>query len=349
MGIKSKPRILKTAFVIVLVLAAMGTGATRNRDSQLKSFYAVLTFFSDYLPAGFDEIVDVAPLDEGVRVRVIRISLANEFCGGQLVRASEAILKDASVRQVAGRVNICALSPAKVDAKLKTVQASGGDIADSTAITVVAQCGNQEQVFEFPYPAESDFKVVEKRYPQIAALWEMPSEIRDRVFGDSLFIERYSEAQEQEYRDLGTKLLPELVSGKFNAGFPDTCGDKPCSNYLGWLLTDYQQPAIDYDLSSVELVNADALHLAHYEAPRYPRIAKVANMSGEVQLKITVDPATGAVKDVQASSRWPMLSHPAEQAAKNWKFRPGENTAAVEAVVRFTLCRDRPDETPKQN
>jgi hypothetical protein len=85
----------------------LGTEVSRAQNTDpLESFYAVTNFFSDYLPGWYEEILEVTPQGNDVRVRVIRISAANPYCGGDLVRAADRVLPDTTMREVAGKVDL---------------------------------------------------------------------------------------------------------------------------------------------------------------------------------------------------------------------------------------------------
>jgi hypothetical protein len=137
--------------------------------------------------------------------------------------------------------------------------------------------------------------------------------------------------------------LPELVSGTFDAGFDGyTCANQKCdTNYLAWRLTGYAGAPANADPSFVDLVNAATLHLAHYDLPHYPPLAKQTRLFGEVRLKIFRDAHTGLVKDVQQVSGNALLGNVAIDAAKKWQFSSeAQADQPAEAVLKFSLCPD---------
>jgi TonB family protein len=328
-------------FLCALLMLVGGPSRARNND-QLQSFYVAIHYFSDYLPDCYEEILDVTPQGQDVRVRVVRFSSATEFCGGTLLRAVERVLPNTSVRKVAGGIDLCSYTEQDVATALEAAAPKVAEATwDSAALDIVAKCGTKERVFEFPYPAEADLKALHRDNPRVDALWDLTYEVRRRVLGKKFYFHNLPPAQEKESRARGTKLLPELVSGKYDAGFGDyTCGGRKCdTNYLAWRLKGYTEPPMTRDPSSVELVNASSLRLLKYEPPRYPPIAKAARLSGEVRLAIVPDPQTGLVKDVHLVSGNKLLGDAAIGAAKSWQFSPGtESDSPVEAVLEFSLC-----------
>jgi TonB family protein len=225
------------------ILLFARTAATQKASAP-QSFYIVTHVFSDDLPSGYEEILQVTHQEKDVCVRLIRISLANRNCGGQLVRAAERILPNTAVGQATGNVDLCSYTDREVESALKHAAPKGVQVIfDSATQDIVAKCGAKEIV-------------------------------------------------------------------------------------LGL-----------HDPSTVELVNADALHLAHHDLPAYPVLAKQTRQFGEVRLKIFADPQTGVVKDVQKLSGRPILVDIAIEAAKKWQFSPSaQNEQPVEATLKFTLC-----------
>jgi hypothetical protein len=249
--------------------------AARTRDTtSSQSFYIVTHVFSDDLPSGYEEILQVMPQATDVCVRVIRISAANPYCGGQLVRAAIRIFPNTTVEKVAGSIDLCSYTEPEVAAALKRAPPKRAPvIEDAASQDIVARCRAQERVFGFPYPEEVDLKALERNDPGVSSVWDLNYKIRSRAFGKHFSFQNLPADKEKEFEDLGTKLLPELVSGTFDAGFGGyTCAKQKCdTNYLAWLLTGYAGAPANGDPSSVELVNAAALQLAHYASLSYAR------------------------------------------------------------------------------
>jgi TonB family protein len=288
--------------------------------------------------------LEVTPQEKDLRVRVIRISAANPYCEGDLVRAADRVLPETTMRKIAGKIDICSYIDESVTAALKAAVPKGVEsIEDSATLSIVAKCGAQEKVFGFLYPEEVDQKVFHRENPRVTRLWDLTYRVRSHAFGKHFSLRDLPAAQEKEAEDLGTRLLPELVSGKFDSAFCDyTCAGKKCdTNYLAWLLRGYTGPPVSRDPSSVERVNASSLRLSKYDLPKYSPLAKQARIFGEVRLTLAPDTQTGRVKDVQLVSGNPMLGNPAVDAVRQWQFSPGTQLGQpVAAVLRFSLCPD---------
>src|SRR6185295_55536 len=104
---------------------------------------------------------------------------------------------------------------------------------------------------------------------------------------------------------LGDALVPELVSGKYQAAYVgESCGNPPdagcAANYLAWRLGGYSGAPTQRGPSPPELVESSLFRFKKYEPPVFPPIALKARVFGDVRLRITADPETGVIKQVAA-------------------------------------------------
>jgi hypothetical protein len=267
------------------------------------------------------------------------ISLANDFCPVLIVRAVEHVFSHTSIRRVAGR-NICAYTSAGVEAALKAAAPKyGGDRSDSATETLVVTCGTTQKEFDFPYPVEVDQKALHQSNPAISDLWDTNYRVFRRAFGENFSFNSSTPEQEKEMEQLGTKLVPELISGKYQTAYAGSkCGDQVCDNYLAWQLRGYTEAPQPIDPSVVTLLEADSLHFTRFVSPVMPLIALIARVSGDVHLRVLADPQTGLVTSVQTLSGPPLLVRAAVDAAQSWQFaRKSMPEQPLEVILRFGL------------
>jgi hypothetical protein len=320
-------------------IALHRAGADSRSHQTLRSFYVAQFYFSDYLPGWSEQILEVTPQGDDVHVRVIRISLANDFCPRVLVRAAEHVFPNTSVRKIAG-LDICAFAPEGVNAALKAAAPKyAGDPSDSATQTIVAECGTKQEEFDFPYPAQVDHKVLEASNPEVSYLWDTNYRIFRRTFGKNFSFKGSTPEKEIEMEQLGTKLVPELISGKYQTAFAGSkCGDQDCDNYLAWRLRGYTEAPPPTDPSVVTLLEADSLHFTKFVSPVTPRMALLAHVSGDVRLRILTDPQTGLGTKVETISGHPLLEKAAMDAAQSWRFaRESMSGQPLEVTLRFEL------------
>jgi len=67
--------------------------------------------------------------------------------------------------------------------------------------------------------------------PRITALWDMAGDVETRVFGKD-FSWSGTPEYEKELQESGAKVVPDILAGKFDAGFPDTtCAFAECADH----------------------------------------------------------------------------------------------------------------------
>jgi protein TonB len=74
-------------------------------------------------------------------------------------------------------------------------------------------------------------------------------------------------------------------------------------------------------------------------APEYPALAKQLKISGAVELSVVIG-ENGSVESVSPVSGNPVLTKPAAEAVKKWKFKPfveGGSPVKAEAAMKFNF------------
>ncbi len=338
-------RVVAVAALAVLgVVPADRTVAARApAPGAPAALYIALHWFSDDVSSSYDEILDVSAAGPDVRVRVVRISLANPYCSNLLVRAVERIIPRTTVAQVTG-TSACALAPSEVDVAMGRARPrEAATVSEAASQTIVARCGADERAFQFPWEQTIDRQKLRRVAPKVDLLWRTYSQIENRAFGQRFLFDSQPAARQRDLEALGDQALAELVSGKYQAAFAGwLCSDQPgkdCqNNYLAWYLRGYHGAPASRALLPPELVDAARFRFARYVPPDYPRIALAAHVTGDVRLRLAVDPETGNVVRADVLSGHALLSSSAVKAASAWQFeRSAIPRGSVEITLRFEM------------
>jgi TonB family protein len=115
---------------------------------------------------------------------------------------------------------------------------------------------------------------------------------------------------------------------------------------MGWTLKHLVTKAVFCLLAASSAFAGSELRVTEAEgkkaaiekpAPAYPMVARQLKIAGRVEVEAIVS-TTGSVEDVNAISGNPILTKPAMEAVKKWRFKPFETDGkAVRASVSLSF------------
>ena len=101
-------------------------------------------------------------------------------------------------------------------------------------------------------------------------------------------------------------------------------------------------PLLGAAADAKRISQAEAMDLVTNKvAPEYPAMAKQLNLAGVVEVEIVVG-ENGAVESAVPVSGSPVLTRPATDALKKWKFKPFQQTGAAakfQTVIRVSFSK----------
>jgi hypothetical protein len=169
----------------------------------------------------------------------------------------------------------------------------------------------------------------------------------EQGFGPKDIFHDRAEENEPALQQAGEKIVPELLSGRFDIGLAEAvqgnvgAGQSPTFRSL---LASYQGPVSVAQASGrafPTLVNKDRYRFTEYLTFPYPPLAAQAHIEGPVDLQLTVDQSTGEVRDTLAVAGHPLLKEAAIYAAKRWRFDPESMSSGnISLTLDYSLqCR----------
>lgn len=229
-----------------------------------------------------DRIVEVRQDGHDVHVRTIVIQHRDEACPSLAVEAFDEVIPNTAIETVAG-AQVCTLTEEALETILAASRDTETDLIDFFGSTsaVVATCSGEERRFVFKVEAGNlidDQKLATN------------SVVASRLYAISSQSELASRPGTQAEREaLGTRLVAELASGKYESAYLEACRDLqtgqlvPCEpNYLAWRLEGYEGAPKQAGPLPIELVDHSAFRLRRYVAPVYPHIARNARVRGRL-------------------------------------------------------------------
>jgi TonB family protein len=321
--------IRRIAFVSVLLIvlgSRVGERVGCAKDAELPSdFYIVSMVTSDASPFWYHYVLSVSAEGRDSIVRYIRIAPMDSMCAEAItVKAASARLTGVFPADLIPEGNPCAIDAASVNRELRRRTRTAA-IDDSVRFGIVATCGSRSVALHLPFPEQVKLEQLRKTAPQLARWWDVQRSVKERAFGAGQVFYDISAVQEDQLQRDGQAVVPELLSGRFDAGLYAECQSiKPCRTpSFRDELQQYVGP-VGESGHAPKLVQAEEYRFIHYLAPNYPHLAMLARISGTVRLDLSVDPSSGEVRDVKVLSGHPLFVSAVMNAAKQWRFVPEE-------------------------
>lgn len=310
--------------------------------------YIVSATFSDFGALFYYRVVDVRTDEPDVVIRYTRIGWTNPvFCPRKIVQSAQVRLRNRTIEDLVKANNPCAVNPRKLAATVKKYSITAGHFETFSA-GVVATCGPTRSVLELPDESKVDLKKLKSENAKMSRLWNLISDVVDPAFGKNDIFQGRTEAEDLVLQRAGQEIVPELASGRYDEGLAaavhghDGAWRHPS---IRDLLKDYRGPITSSEAKaaafSIVLIDAEQYRFSAFAKPDYPVLAAMARIQGDVAMRLTVNPATGEVTQVEASSGNKILRDNAVATAKKWRLEPNSAGAEkVSATLRYTLqCR----------
>lgn len=227
----------RIAYVFALIVAAtaIASAAKHTAPPPLESFYVVTQATFHKGPKWVDHILELRPQGNDVLVREIRIAPLDPACPHHVtVRAVERVLPDTTVKKVTAKFPICSFEEDVVEGMINTAKRPGGlsDTDDSASQTIVARCGSQQKMFELPDEESLRFDALHLADAHLTAFWDLAATMEAHAFGSDFSLAKLTPQEDQDAQALGSKLIPEIQSGRYNQGFADqTCPYAECTDH----------------------------------------------------------------------------------------------------------------------
>ena len=249
---KHRRQPLNGFYIVTLAVAPPPDDATAGTSDDSAS-PTVSAKAASASPQWRDTIVDVAQEGTGIRIREIAIEPAiGPHCPPHAVIARERdrLLPGESVDTAAGHHHLCSMNESEVAGVIGA--ANKDDVAransdDFATQTIVATCGEDEHLFELPYPDTLKWHALGLADSHISALWKLSREVVAHAFGDAPFLADFPGETESEHRaaasalsasddfaaqQLAAQLVPEIRGKRYESGFGDSnCAYASCRDH----------------------------------------------------------------------------------------------------------------------
>jgi hypothetical protein len=284
------------------------------------------TFFDFGPPNDYYEIFIVTPASNGTSVERITLTPAADKCfRGAQVETASAVIPD-SISELFGSSNPCAIPEKELRREIKRCKKclvfSGANVALRT------RCGGEERTIRADI-LDRDMFDANPRTPEHTS-WTMQLLGKlDRNLAPGVM-------QKPMIPGLGTidpptpgGSSPELERvkvGDFDSLFPGA-PHKASQIYMA------SQNALPQP--SVNLVSSMPFAPENVLLPKYPRIAQLANASGQVIVEAKAN-EEGDISELNYKSGFPMFKATTEEALRRWKFPKTAVGQQIKIILDYT-------------
>jgi TonB family protein len=289
------------------------------------------TFFDFGPPFHFYEILSIRSGEGALSVERLTVTPPGQPCVQpptvEIASATVAI----SMSDLLGGRSPCAIPEKELRREIKRCKKclvfSGADV------TMQVRCGDRIRRIRMDI-LDRDMFDPAPRTPAhtswtMALLQRLDQALGNGVMDRPMFQVESTGALAAEIASAHAKSLDALRLGTFDALFANA-PDKPSELYAESL-----KPPV---IPTVALRETHAIQPISYSLPKYPPIARLARIDGDVALSVTVA-ADGTVSKVAFVSGHPMLRLAVESEAAKWKFPAEAAGRKLDFVIAFrTNC-----------
>jgi hypothetical protein len=233
---------LAALLLVLSAIASLLTFAIKKSSANspnvvpdLESFYIVTQATFRDGPAWVDHILELRSQGSDVLVREVRIAPLSADCPHHVtVRAIERTMPATTVKQIAGKFELCAHAEEDVDGMIHAAKKDEEQnaIDDSATQTIVAVCGGEKRMFELPYPETLRFEALNLANAHVGKFWEIAADVEADAFGSDFSLAKLTPAQDAQAQDLAAKIVPEIKLGRYKQGFADAdCPYAECRDH----------------------------------------------------------------------------------------------------------------------
>jgi hypothetical protein len=310
-----------------LLVCLSAVAVCAQTGSSPTSFFIAAHIVTDTSPPSWSEyIMDVEPEDGGSLIRHIRLSPAAVFCPSTV--AIRAVEKKANL--VPGRLvvsgNPCSMSEKDFRQALLQVSFRSNTVDEAPGFTIVATCEDGQRIVKVPNSQTFDLKALRKRSPTAAEIVDLYSSLEKRfVHGE---LNTVKPPKDQQLQAAAQKSVPDLKSGRFEAGFEPGRLKEILAMYAGPIAALTPMP---------KLVDFEKWKFLSYVDPAYPTpLPTGKQMQGPttVELEFYVDPTTGYIRNFRIVRGSELYRTVTTDAVVQWVFDPHQK---LPAPLRLTL------------
>jgi Gram-negative bacterial TonB protein C-terminal len=318
-------------WAILCALAAPGEAVAedRLRDAPWPTQFEIglHTFIDVGPPFDYYEVLIVRPDHDRASVTRIRLSPPGDACYQPAKAEAASASISASVQDVLGGVNPCAIPEKELGRERKRCKNCLVFSGENVAMRV--RCGAETRLIRSDVLDRDMFDPAPHTPTHTSWTMRLLARLQEPLGAGVLDqpIVALPGKDASRGRTIDPDDVQRLSSGEYDGLFPKA-PDKASEVY--------RASGVPAPSPNIELLRSAPFMPKKLILPRYPPIARLARVEGVVSFQIKLDP-NGAVDDIVLQNDIPLLSWAVKESVRGWTFPPEAATGPpIEASIQFT-------------
>jgi hypothetical protein len=315
----------------ILSLRAIGLSRERKVAATVPSAFEIgrHTFIDTGPPFDFYEIMLVRSAPAGTSVEKFTLTPTGRRCLSPARVEVQSASLNLSIGDLLGSLNPCAIPEKSLQRELR--QRRKGLVFSGADVVMQVECGSQTRLIRSDILDRDIFDAAPKT-PKYASrtmqlLDELNKPLGAGVLDKPIFPE-LAKVEPRPHQIVDPQALLDVRTGKYDSLF-EGAPDKPSE-----LCREAEKPP---PLApSVRLVSCQPFQPTFSELPKYPQLARMAQIEGLVSAELNID-ADGNVAKFAFESGHPLLRPAVADAVSRWKFPRSASSWQIHLNIEFAL------------
>lgn len=316
---------------VILVFSGIAWAKDHRPAAPIPDQFTIgrLTFFDFGPPFDYYEVLVARPATTGTSIERILLTPPGDACF-QSAKVEMASAKlDESIEELFRKTNPCAIPERELHRELKRCKKCL--VFSGAQVNMEVQCGPQTRMIRSEILDKDLFDPAANTPTHTSWTIQLLDRL-DKALGPGVMdkpIFPISESDQAVTIVPDSESLKYLAAGKYDALFPGVSA-KPSDLY--------RAAQIHPPIPSVRLAKNLAIQPQEFALPKYPPLARVAHIQGDVIFKFEIG-QDGSTSNFTLVSGHPLLSPSVQDAVEHWKFSPESAGQRAEGTIEFaTNC-----------
>lgn len=283
------------------------------------------TFFDFGPPFNYYELFLVRPMGDNSSIERIMLTPAVNAClQPAKVEAVSVVVKE-SVASLLSSTNPCAIPEKELRRELK--RRKKYLVFSGAIVAMRVQCGADTRIIRSDVLDRDWFAANPETPMHTSQTMELMAKLEQAVGPGPLDKPVFPVSETPKANALPSPALEDIAAGKYDVLFKNA-SDKPSEVYIA---SQNRIPS-----PTIKLLASTPVGPVTFVEPTYPQMARIAQIEGNVVMKLEIG-SDGAATNPVCESGHPVLCASVKDAASKWRFSAGRGNREVQLTIEFKL------------